>query len=133
MIKNKSNFWLKWLKSHMINWTSFQEVNASYYLFCITNVVVMVIDLVEITIDMIHLKIIKFYYYELGWDVKLLFDQRFILFHYLIKDLLWGNILNFYFMFCLLLESCKIVSLFFLIPQIFRRFELQVKHKFSST
>jgi len=43
------------------HWMSFPEVNGSYDLLHITNVVVMVIDLVELTIDTIHVKIINFH------------------------------------------------------------------------
>lgn len=35
--------------------------NDSYYLFYTTNVVIIVIDLVEITIDMIHVKVLEFH------------------------------------------------------------------------
>jgi len=44
----------------MSHWTSFPEVNGSYYLFYITNVMVIIIDLVKITIDMIHVKVVQF-------------------------------------------------------------------------
>jgi len=40
---------------------SFPKVNGSYYLFYITNIMVMIIDLVKISIDMIHVKVIQFY------------------------------------------------------------------------
>lgn len=34
------------MKGHIINWILFLEVNGSYYLFCVINVVVIVIDIV---------------------------------------------------------------------------------------
>ena len=43
------------------NWTSFSEVNGSYYLFYITNIIVMVIDSVKITVEMIHVKVVQFF------------------------------------------------------------------------
>jgi len=50
-----------WTSFSEVNGSSFREVNGSCYLFHITNVVVIVIDLVESTIDAIHVKIIKFH------------------------------------------------------------------------